>query len=127
MIDIQRLTSLISAFLVETEKCAIKRVLCQTRFSIAEQEWISQYGLWQDYGTGRETPPGDSGDLGRTKKRQRHLWFSLKYYTSVMRLKEFCEENIGRLYCSIIADALSIKISVKIIDFQFSMAIFAKK
>ena len=28
-----------------------------------------EYGLWQDYGTGRETPRGNSGDLGRTTAR----------------------------------------------------------
>ena len=42
-----------------------------------------EYGLWQDYGTGREVPRGNSGDLGRIKKRQRRRWFSRKYYTSV--------------------------------------------
>ncbi len=57
-----------------------------------------QYGLWQDYGTGRETPRGNSGDLGRAKKRQRRRWFSRKYYASVMNLK-----NIGAEFCGIIA------------------------
>ena len=91
-----------------------------------------QYGFWQDYGTGRETPRGNSGDLGRAKssrasrtqsqaglksaeaqprtairKRQRHRWFSRKYYSSVMRLKEFYEENIGREFCGILSSALS--------------------
>ena len=42
MIDIQQLTSLISAFRVETEKSAIKRVQCQTCLSIAEREQIMQ-------------------------------------------------------------------------------------
>ena len=65
-----------------------------------------EYGLWQDYGTGRETPRGNSGDLGRAKKRQRRRWFSRKYYASVMNLKEFYEENVGRLFCGIVADAL---------------------
>ena len=66
-----------------------------------------EYGLWQDYGTGRETPRGNSGDLGRAKKRQRRRWFSRKYYASVMNLKEFYEENIGREFCGIVANALS--------------------
>ena len=26
--------------------------------------------LWQDYGTGKETPRGNPGDIGRAKKRQ---------------------------------------------------------
>ena len=65
-----------------------------------------EYGLWQDYGTGRETPRGNSGDLGRAKRRQRRRWFSRKYYASVMNLKEFYEENVGRQFCGIVADAL---------------------
>jgi len=32
--------------------------------SFAEREQIMQYGLWQDYGTGRETPLGNSGADG---------------------------------------------------------------
>lgn len=54
-----------------------------------------EYGIWQDYGTGRETPRGNSGDIGREKKRQRRRWFSRKYYASVMNIKEFYEESIG--------------------------------
>ena len=63
-----------------------------------------EYGLWQDYGTGRR---GNSGDLGRAKKRQRRRWFSRKYYASVMNLKEFLEENIGKEFLGLISSALS--------------------
>lgn len=48
-----------------------------------------EYGLWQYYGTGGEVPRGNSGDLGRIKKRQRRQWFSRKYYASVMNIKNF--------------------------------------
>jgi len=72
--------------------------------SIAEREQIMQYSLWQDYGTGRETPRGNSGDIGRTKVRQRRKWFSRKYYASVMNIKEFYEDNIGHQFCGIISD-----------------------
>ncbi len=54
-----------------SSKSAIKWVQCQTGLNIAEREQIMQYGLCQDYGTGRETPRGNSGDLGWAKKRQR--------------------------------------------------------
>ena len=70
------------------------------RFGLSQS--FLEYGLWQDYGTGRETPRGNSGDLGRAKRRQRRRWFSRKYYASVMRLKEFYEENIGREFCGIL-------------------------
>lgn len=66
-----------------------------------------EYGLWQDYGTGRETPRGNSGDLGRAKRRQRRRWFSRKYYASVMRIKEFYEENVGRSFCGILSSAFN--------------------
>ena len=65
------------------------------------------------YGTGRETPRGNSGDLGRAKKRQRRRWFSRKYYASVMRLKEFYEENIGREFCGIVFNTLDKKATRK--------------
>lgn len=65
-----------------------------------------EYGLWQDYGTGRETPRGNSGDLGRPKVRQRRRWFSIKYYASYMRLKEFYQDSIGREFIGIINEAL---------------------
>ena len=90
-----------------------------------------QYGLWQDFGTGRETPRkssaegelahtsaeaqpglrsrnprGNSGDLGRAKKRKRR-WFSRKYYASVMRIKEFYEDNIGKTFTGILSNALN--------------------
>ena len=63
-------------------------------FEVSLSQAFLEYGLWQDYGTGRETPRGNSGDIGRTKVRQRRKWFSRKYYASVMRLKEFYEDNV---------------------------------
>ena len=32
---------------------------------------FNTYGLFQDYGTGREVPVGNPGDIGRDKVRQR--------------------------------------------------------
>lgn len=68
-----------------------------------------EYGLWQDYGTGKEVPRGNSGDLGRDKKRQRRRWFSRKYYASVMNIKEFMSDSLGKEFCGIMADALNDK------------------
>ena len=73
-------------------------------FEVGLSQSFLEYGLWQDYGTGRETPRGNSGDLGRAKQRKRRRWFSRKYYASVMNLKEFLEENIGKEFCGIISD-----------------------
>lgn len=65
-----------------------------------------EYGLWQDFGTGREVPRGNSGDIGRTKKRVAKKWFSIKYYASVMRLNEFMADNIGQEFIGVVAKAL---------------------
>lgn len=63
-----------------------------------------EYGLWQDYGTGREVPRGNKGDIGRTKKRQRRQWFSKKYYSSVLNLRDFLADNIGQEFCGIFSE-----------------------
>ena len=76
-------------------------------FEVSLSQAFLEYGLWQDYGTGRETPRGNSGDIGRTKVRQRRKWFSRKYYASVMNIKEFYEDNIGRSFTGIISNALN--------------------
>ena len=68
-----------------------------------------EYGLWQDYGTGKEVPRGNSGDLGRHKVRKERHWFSRKYYMSVMNIKEFMGDSLGRQFQGIISDALDQK------------------
>ena len=73
-------------------------------FEMTISEQFVEYGLWQDYGTGRETPRGNKGDIGRTKVRQRRPWFSKKYYSSVLNLRDFLGENIGREFQGIMAD-----------------------
>ena len=67
------------------------------------QEFLED-GLWQDYGVGRETPRGNSGDIGRAKVRQRRPWFSKRYYASVLNLRDFFGENLGREFQGIMAD-----------------------
>ena len=76
-------------------------------FEVSLSQAFFEYGLWQDYGTGRETPRGNSGDIGRAKVRQRRKWFSRKYYASVMNIKEFYETNIGKAFTGILCSALS--------------------
>ena len=73
-------------------------------FEVTLSQAFLEYGLWQDYGVGRETPRGNSGDIGRRKVRQRRPWFSKKYYASVLNLRDFLGENIGQEFQGIIAD-----------------------
>jgi len=76
-------------------------------FEVTLSQAFLEYGLWQDYGVGRETPRGNSGDIGRAKKRQRRPWFSKKYYASVLNLRDFLGENIGKEFQGIIADTFA--------------------
>lgn len=68
-----------------------------------------EYGLWQNFGTGKEIPRGNSGDLGRERKRQKKPWFSRKYYASVMNLRDFLADNIAHEFVGIVARALDDK------------------
>lgn len=63
-----------------------------------------EYGIWQDLGVGREVPHGNSGDIGREKKRERRRWFSTKYYSSVLKLRDFMAESLGREFIGLVAN-----------------------
>lgn len=63
-----------------------------------------EYGIWQDLGTGRETPIGNPGDIGRPKKREKRRWYSRKYYSSVMNLRDFYADNIGHEFLGMFAN-----------------------
>ena len=78
-------------------------------FEVGLSQAFLEYGLWQDYGTGKETPRGNSGDIGREKKRKRRRWFSKKYYSSVMNIRDFFADNLGREFQGIISDAFDDK------------------
>lgn len=64
-----------------------------------------RYGLYQDYGTGKEVYRGNLGDIGRDKVRTRRRWYSRKYWSSVMRLKDFMQQNLGDEFVGIVSDA----------------------
>jgi hypothetical protein len=90
------------------------------------------HGLWQDFGTVKEIPRGqrteqreqsnelahslssrdgrrlkaNHGDIGREKKRKAKKWFSRKYYSSVLNLRDFLADNIGQSFVGVVAQAL---------------------
>ena len=68
-----------------------------------------EYGLWQNFGTGKETPRGNKGDMGRKKVRQKKPWFSRKYYASVMNLRDFLAENMAKEFVGVVAQSLDDK------------------
>ena len=77
--------------------------------SVRLEQAFRTYGLFVDYGTGRNTPRGNSGDLGEgfVNRRKRKRWFSRKYYASVMNIQEFFADNLGRDCCLTVANALN--------------------
>ena len=68
-----------------------------------------EYGLWQNFGTGREIPRGNKGDIGRERKRKKKPWFSRKYYASVMNLRDFLADNLAKDFVGVVARALDDK------------------
>ena len=68
---------------------------------------FNTYGLFVDYGTGSNTPRGNSGDIGRENKRKRKRWFSRKYFASVMNIQEFYADSLGQVFCRAISNALN--------------------
>lgn len=79
-------------------------------FQISLSHEFLEYGLWQDYGTGREVARGNSGDIGRDKVRERRRWFSGKYYSSFLNLRDFMADNVGQEFCGIFTELLSDKL-----------------
>lgn len=74
--------------------------------TLAQQ--FNTYGIFVNYGTGREVPRGNGGDIGRAKLRRAKPWFSKKYFASVMNLQEFMADNLGQQSAHVVADALNV-------------------
>ena len=73
---------------------------------IGLSQLFTEYGLWQDFGTGKEIPRGNHGDIGSEKKRIAKKWFSNKYYASVMNIRDFLSENLAEEFTGIVAQSL---------------------
>ncbi len=81
--------------------------------SVTLSQSFNTYGLYVDYGTGSNTPRGNSGDLGEgfTNRRKRRRWFSRKYFASVMNIREFFADNLGKDMAEAVSNALTRDIS----------------
>lgn len=73
-------------------------------FNIKLSQVFAEWGLWQNYGVGKEVFRGNNGDIMRDKKRIARVWFSRKYYASVMNLRDFMADSIGREFVGIMSD-----------------------
>lgn len=85
--------------------------------SVSIKHAFNEYGIWQDLGVGREVPHGNPGDIGRDKVREAKKWYSLKYFSSVMNIKEFMAENLGKDAVNIICEALDASAARKYTEF----------
>ena len=65
------------------------------------------YGIFQNFGTGKEVTRGNPGDIGRPKIRKARRWFDKKYYSSVMNIRDFWADSLSLEYIGIVTDALS--------------------
>lgn len=68
---------------------------------------FAMHGLWQEYGTGRETPRGNTGDIGHEKVREARPWFSRKYFSSFMNIRDFMAESLGQEFLGAITNAFN--------------------
>lgn len=75
--------------------------------SISLSQKFNLYGLYVDYGTGSNTPRGNPGDIGKANARKRKRWFSRKYFASVMNIREFFADNLGKDLADTVSNALT--------------------
>ena len=76
-------------------------------YELSLEQSFLEYGLWQEYGTGKEVPRGNKGDIGRKKVRKKKPWFARKYFASVMNLKDFLADSVGEEFVGIVSNAFS--------------------
>lgn len=76
-------------------------------YDITLSQKFLEYGLWQNFGTGRNTAKGNThkhDQDGWENKRQRRPWMSPKYYASVMNLRDFYAESLGQEFVGMFAN-----------------------
>ncbi len=85
--------------------CNTMLTLDPDAFDIDMSWQFLEYGIYQNYGTGRDTPRGNTGDLGRPKVRAARRWFDIKYFASVMNIRDFLAESVGDQFVGIFTNA----------------------
>lgn len=75
--------------------------------SVSLSQKFNLYGLYVDYGTGSNTPRGNPSDIGKANARKRKRWFSRKYFASVMNIREFFADNLGKDLADTVSNALT--------------------
>lgn len=70
---------------------------------------FAEHGIWQDLGVGRGVAHGNDGKSGKVNMREPRRWFSIKYYSSVLALRDFMARSIGEEFKGMVFDALDAK------------------
>ncbi|MCM1490704.1 MAG: hypothetical protein NC095_07755 [Muribaculum sp.] len=74
--------------------------------SVSLQQEFNEYGIYVERGTGRNTPRGNSGDIGRDNPRKKKPWMTRKYLASMFNLREFMADSLGMEICLAMTNAL---------------------
>lgn len=78
------------------------------------------YGRFVDMGVGRNTPIGNSGNLGQPLKRKRKPWYSAAWFLEVKKLQEYLgNTEIPNITLRIIENDLNITLSAKVGDIKY--------
>ena len=77
------------------------------RFStVSLKQEFSEYGIYVERGTGRNTPKGNPGDIGKPNPRVKKKWMTRKYLASMFNLQEFMADSLGKQICLAVTNVL---------------------
>ncbi len=74
--------------------------------SVSLQQEFSEYGIYQERGTGKNTRKGNPGDIGHENRRKKKKWMMRKHFASMFNLREFMADSLGKQTCLAITNAL---------------------
>jgi hypothetical protein len=79
------------------------------------------YGRFVDIGVGKDTPIGNSGDLGANFKRKRKPWYSKAWFLEVRKLQEYLgNTEMPNITLRLIEDDLALTLSAKMGDLKYA-------
>ncbi len=87
--------------------------------------FFNVYGMWVNYGVGKEIARGNDGDLGFTPVRKRKVWHSKVFYREVEKILAYVNWKYGATSAEIIKKSMdfegdgSIMEAIKKYDFSY--------
>ena len=74
--------------------------------SVTLKQEFSEYGIYAERGTGKNTPKGNPGDIGRPNPRKKRPWMTRKRLASMFNIQEFMADNLGMQTCLAVSKVL---------------------